>query len=78
MVDNIPILSKYPQQIIEPFQYIWKYELKGVGKTEYYSDAAIEFNEEKKYWTMSANTYIKSVYDQIEKLTKINLRNYGS
>ena len=42
MVDDKLIFSKYPHEIIEPLQYIWKYELKGVGDPEYYIGSDIK------------------------------------
>ena len=78
MVDYLLIFRKEPGLIVKSLQEIWGYDLKGVGEPEYYSRADIEYGKDKKFWTVSAKTYINSVCDRIEKLTKTTLKNYGS
>jgi len=78
MVDDLLIFSKEPLSIIEPLQKIWGYALKGVGTTEYYNGADIEWDKGHQCWTLGTKTYIKSVCDRIEKLLETPLKNTGS
>ena len=77
MVDDLLILIKEPGLIVKSLQEIWGYELKGVAEPEYDSRANIKYDEDRKFWTVSAKTYIKSVCNQIEKLTENTLENHG-
>ena len=62
---------------MKSLQEIWGYELKVVGEIEYYNRANIKYDEDRKFCTVSAKTYIKSICGWFEKLTKTTLKNYG-
>lgn len=77
IVDDLLIFSKNPEEIIEPLQEIYGFELKGVGEPEYYSGADVKKNDDGT-WEISARTYIKGVTERIEKLYERKLKCYGS
>ena len=77
-VDDLLVFSKHPENIIEPLKKIFKYELKVVGKPEYYNGADITKNPETGIWEFSAKTYIKHVFEKIEKKLGVSLKNYRS
>jgi len=78
IVDDLLIMSRYPQTIIHTLSDVYGYELKGVGVPSYYSGANIDLDKETGYWKMSAQTYIENVTSKIEKLLDVKLNNYGS
>ena len=69
-------LSKNQDWFVKSHQENLGYELKVVGEPEYYSGANIEYYEDRKFCTVSAKTYIKSICGWFEKLTKTTLKNY--
>ena len=77
-VDDLLVVSKEPNMILETIKQSYKYELKGVGMPEYYSGGNVDYDYENKTWVMSAKTYIKNICEKIEKLMDVKLKNYGS
>ena len=77
IVDDLLIASKDPKGITEELKDLG-YELKSVGTPEYYNGADIKYDTDNDCWTLSSETYIKTVCERIEKLLEVKLRNNGS
>ena len=77
-MDDLLLISKQPELIIEPLKEVFGYELKGVGGPEYYNGGNMEFDKKQECWTMSAKSYIKSTAENIEELFDVTLKNYDS
>ncbi len=77
-VDDLLIFLKNPQEIIDILINKFKYQLKGVGKPEYFNGADMHYDPGSNEWEMSAHTYIKSVCEKIEKVMDVTIKNYGS
>ena len=57
---------------------MYGYELKGVGKPEYYNGGDVGYDKEQGKWFLGARAFIKNTVEKIEKLLEITIKNYGS
>ena len=78
IVDDLLILSKDPQPILDTLTELYGYELKGVGIPEYYNGANIAQDPKTNLWTVSAHTYITNVVDRVKKTLNVQIRPYDA
>ena len=76
IVDDLLVFSRNAMEIIEKIKKDYKYKLKGVGTPEYYNGGDVSFTKEGLAM-LSAKTYITNVWDKVEKLMEVKLKNWG-
>lgn len=80
-VDDLIVIAKDAMAVLNEVKLKGKFDLKGVGKPEYYLGGDIYRSEDPASsikTTMSAKTYLKNICDKIERVFGTTLRNYGT
>ena len=78
ITDDLLLFTRNPAGILCPLKEVYGYELKGVGKPEYYNGGDVGYDKEQGKWFLGARTFIKNTVEKIEKLLEITMKNYGS
>ena len=80
-VDDIIVIAKDAMSVLEEDKRKGKFDLKGVGKPEYYLGGDIYRSEDPNASIksiISAKTYLKNICDKIERVFSSTLRNYST
>jgi len=80
-VDDLIVIAKDVMAVLTEVKTKGKFDLKGVGKPEYYLGGDIYPSEDPNSLiktAMSAKTYLKNICDKIERVFGTTLRNYNT
>jgi len=80
-VDDLIVIAKDAMAILTEVKTKGKFDLKGVGKPEYYLGGDIYRSEDPNSpikTAMSAKTYLKNIWYKIERVFGTTLRNYNT